>query len=170
MHISDECFVRFNVIQVLPVKSLYTRRMSKFVSRATENGLLDKIATDVDWEVQRLAIKTNKQVRFTQRYSAINLSFILQITKKISKKVVIEDRVLTVEDTLGMLMLLGLGFGLGFVALSSEIARNFWLARNKKLEQSSDTYWRRTSSLVDSWIIRENNFVDVRHRSTRGSV
>lgn len=61
MHISDECFVRFNVVQLFPAKSLYTQYMNKFISKATENGLFNKIVMDIDWEVQRRATQTNKQ-------------------------------------------------------------------------------------------------------------
>lgn len=62
MHVSDECFVRYNVVQLFPAKSLYTKAMNGFVSRATETGLLSKIINDIDWEIQRVAIMTNKQV------------------------------------------------------------------------------------------------------------
>lgn len=63
MHVSDECFVRYNVVQLFPAKSLYTKSMNDFVSRATETGLIEKIVSDIDWEVQRAAVISNKQVR-----------------------------------------------------------------------------------------------------------
>jgi hypothetical protein len=64
MHISKECFVRYNVVQLFPIKSLYTDYMNAFMNRATETGLIGKIITDIEWIVERIATKTNKQVLY----------------------------------------------------------------------------------------------------------
>lgn len=67
MHVSDECFVRYNVVQLFQAKSLYTATMNGFVSRATETGLVDKIVADIDWEVQRIATKLKRQVYYSYK-------------------------------------------------------------------------------------------------------
>ncbi|KAJ8683603.1 hypothetical protein QAD02_019395 [Eretmocerus hayati] len=138
MHVSNECFVRFNVVYLFPAKSLYTESVDNFIKRATETGLADKIIGDVDWEIQRIATNMHRQ-----------------ITKKISKKVMIEDRVLTVEDTLGMFMLLGIGFGMAIVALAGEKMSGFLKKRKEVHDDDAvddDLYWV-NESRVDSWIV-----------------
>ncbi|XP_014213410.1 ionotropic receptor 21a [Copidosoma floridanum] len=103
MHISEECFVRYNVVQLYPNGSLYTRSMNDFVLRATETGLIGQMVTDIDWQLQRNTMLMNKQ-----------------ITKRMSQKIQVVERNLTVEDTQGMFMLLGIGFLLALAVLSVE--------------------------------------------------
>ena len=64
MHVSDECFVRYNVVQLFAVKSLYTEPMNGFVTRAMQTGLVAGLMRDIDREVQREAMKKKKQVGF----------------------------------------------------------------------------------------------------------
>lgn len=62
MHLSKECFVRFNTVLVFPLKSFYIEPINKIIFRSTETGLLNKIIHDIDWEIQRIAISNQKQV------------------------------------------------------------------------------------------------------------
>ncbi|XP_058803801.1 cilia- and flagella-associated protein 58-like [Phymastichus coffea] len=103
LHVSGECFVRFQVVQLLPRGSLLTGRLSAFVARAAEHGLLGRIAADVDWEVQRLARLAGRKV-----------------TKGPAQTAPLENRVLAVEDTQGMFLVLGAGLLAALLALGCE--------------------------------------------------
>ncbi|XP_016844519.1 ionotropic receptor 21a isoform X1 [Nasonia vitripennis] len=156
MHVSDECFVRYNVVQLFPAKSLYTKSMNGFVARVTETGLLDKIINDIEWEMQRVAMMTKKQ-----------------ITKSISKKIKVEDRELTVEDTQGMFLILGSGFLMAMLALALESLYSYFKKRNIKKDSVSEmegTDWMTESQVMGSWIYGKDAFPGMRQRPARGSV
>ena len=88
-----------------------------------------------------------------------------------SRRVKIEDRVLTVEDTQGMFLILGIGFFLGFVALSSEVA--IGLIRRWKMNQHKENTGRinyEQQSHLDSWVIHQDHQEPVRYRLCRGSI
>lgn len=55
MHISRECFVQFGITLAFPKGSVYTVVMSRVAQRAYQAGLLQKITSDVKWDVQRSA-------------------------------------------------------------------------------------------------------------------
>ncbi|XP_059055118.1 ionotropic receptor 21a [Achroia grisella] len=103
LHISNECFVPFGVSIGFPNNSLYSQKFNDGLRRIYQNGIVDKITSDVRWEMQRSS--TGKLL------SAGSGS--LTITSA-------EEKGLTLEDTQGMFLLLAAGFLLAAAALMSE--------------------------------------------------
>ncbi|KAL7301884.1 hypothetical protein TKK_0005486 [Trichogramma kaykai] len=151
MHISQECFVRYNVVQLFPRKSLYTRYVDGFVLRAQQSGLVDRMRNQVDWQVQRAAINDNKQ-----------------IIKKMSRKIVVEDRVLMVEDTQGMFMVLLAGVLAGLLSLGIE-AITVRLKKRGRV-QAVATPSPEPSSLADSCLAHDEYYARLRSRFSRSSI
>lgn len=90
-----------------------------------------------------------------------------------SKKIIVEDRILMVEDTHGMFMLLGLGFLMGLTSLTFESAAR--LAKRRKIEpidedMASDDYYWSNNTQVDTCVVQGNVPLQLRHRPGRGSV
>lgn len=85
--------------------SLHGQIINVGVLRAVQSGLIDKIKSDVEWRVLRSA--TGKLL------SANSYGSSLQVLS-------VEDRALTLDDTQGMFLLLGIGFLIGAGSLLSE--------------------------------------------------
>lgn len=85
-----------------------------------------------------------------------------------------EDRILTVEDTQGMFLILGSGFLMAMLSLALESLNNYFRKRNIKKDSVNDmgsTDWVIESQVViDSWVHRRDDFPGIRQRPARGSV
>ncbi|KAG5671434.1 hypothetical protein PVAND_001630 [Polypedilum vanderplanki] len=104
LHISDQCFALFGVSLALPEKSVYSRRFNDGILMLQQSGIIKKIMNDVRWDMMRtrsgalLQIGTGKALKITST----------------------EEKGLTLEDTYGMFLLLGIGFLIAAGALVSE--------------------------------------------------
>nr|QEI46863.1 ionotropic receptor 21a [Galleria mellonella] len=103
LHISTECFAPFGVSMGFPNNSLYSSKFNNGLRRMYQTGIVDKVANDVRWEMQRTS--TGKLL------SASSTS--LKVTS-------VEEKGLTLEDTQGMFLLLAAGFLVAASALLSE--------------------------------------------------
>lgn len=83
--------------------SIYKERFDDAILRFQSSGLMEKVSSDVSWAMQRSS---------TGR--------LLQASKGISKKLQAEERGLTLADTEGMFLLLGIGFLIAAGVLLSE--------------------------------------------------
>lgn len=92
LHISDQCFALFGVGLAMPEESVYRARFNDGLLMLQQSGLTNKIANDVRWDMLRS--KTGS---------------LLQIFQGKSKKTISTDeKGLTLADTEGMFLLLGL--------------------------------------------------------------
>ncbi|XP_046745637.1 ionotropic receptor 21a isoform X2 [Diprion similis] len=104
MHISRECFVQFGVTVAFPKGSTYTERMSKVAQRAQQAGLVQKITSDVKWDVQRSS---------TGKLLQVSAEKTLHIPSA-------EERQLTLDDIQGMFIVLGSGVLISLLLLILE--------------------------------------------------
>ena len=87
-----------------------------------------------------------------------------------SRKISVEDRTLTVEDTEGMFLILGSGVLMALLALSLESIYN--CIERKKLSEDNESEMDTTPwpEGCDSWVTRELAFPGIKQRPMRGSV
>ncbi|XP_020706796.2 ionotropic receptor 21a [Athalia rosae] len=104
MHIGRECFIQFGVGIVLPKESLYSEKFSEIIQRASQAGLVQKITSDVKWDMQRSA---------SGKYLQVSSERSLRIQS-------VEERRLTLVDIQGMFMVLGAGISISLVAIFLE--------------------------------------------------
>ncbi|XP_046621130.1 ionotropic receptor 21a [Neodiprion virginianus] len=104
MHISRECFVQFGVTIAFPKDSTYTESMSKVAQRANQAGLVQKITSDVKWDVQRSS---------TGKLLQVSTEKTLHIPST-------EERQLTLDDVQGMFIVLGSGVLISLLLLILE--------------------------------------------------
>nr|XP_015839670.1 PREDICTED: uncharacterized protein LOC660579 [Tribolium castaneum] len=105
LHISSECFVPFGVSIIYNKNALYSKIIDQGVLQAVQSGIVDKIKNDVEWETMRSA---SGKLLAANSYG------------KSLKALTVDDRALTLDDTQGMFLLLGIGFLLGGASLLSE--------------------------------------------------
>ncbi|KAJ3639554.1 hypothetical protein Zmor_002908 [Zophobas morio] len=105
LHISSHCFAPFGVGLIYSKNSLYSKIIDLGILRVVQSGLIYKLKKDVEWEMIRSA---------TGKLLAAN-SFGNNL-----RSLSVEDRALTLDDTQGMFLLLGIGFLLGGASLLSE--------------------------------------------------
>ncbi|XP_055680314.1 ionotropic receptor 21a [Lutzomyia longipalpis] len=103
LHISDDCFGLFYSAFAMPKDSVYTDPINEAILRMQQSGLIDKLSNEVSWAMQRTPAGRLLQV----------------IPGKVAA-VAVEERGLTLADTEGMFLLLGMGFVLALAALVSE--------------------------------------------------
>lgn len=103
LHISDECFSFFGVSFVFPSNSVYKSRFNDAILRFQSSGLITKVLNEVSWEMQRSSSGR-----------------LLQASNGKTNVLTQEERGLTVADTEGMFLLLGIGFLIGGSVLLSE--------------------------------------------------
>nr|ARO70541.1 antennal ionotropic receptor 21a-2 [Dendrolimus punctatus] len=103
LHISNECFAPFSVVMGFPNNSLHGKKLSNDIRIMFQTGLIDKIADEVRWEMQRSST-----------------GGFLSAGKGSLKIASAEEKGLTLEDTQGMFLLLAAGFLMGATALISE--------------------------------------------------
>lgn len=104
LHISDECFALFGVAFSFQRESVYRQKLNDGLLMLQQSGIVQKIKNDVRWDMVRsstgglLQISTQKALKMTNQ----------------------EERGLTLADTEGMFLLLGIGFLVAAGALLSE--------------------------------------------------
>jgi hypothetical protein len=104
LHISDQCFALFGVSFAFQKESVYRQKLNDGILMLLQSGIIQKIKNDVRWDMVRsskgnlLQISTGKTLRIANQ----------------------EERGLTLADTEGMFLLLGIGFVLASGALVSE--------------------------------------------------
>ncbi|GAB0091856.1 Ionotropic receptor 21a [Sergentomyia squamirostris] len=103
LHLSDDCFGLFYTGLAMPKDSVYTDPFNDAILRMQQSGLIDKLSRDVAWTMQRA--KGGRR---------------LQIIEGKVAAAAVEERGLTLADTEGMFLLLGMGFLLATAALVSE--------------------------------------------------
>uniref|UniRef100_A0A336KDE3 CSON007744 protein n=1 Tax=Culicoides sonorensis TaxID=179676 RepID=A0A336KDE3_CULSO len=106
LHVSDGCFALFSVGMGLPSNSVYRSKFNDAILRMQENGLAQKYLRDVIFEAKKATSGGRVEI-ITQE-------------KKSSKATTPEDRSLTLVDTEGMFMFLGIGYLIGVGVLISE--------------------------------------------------
>lgn len=104
LHISDECFALFGVSFAYQLQSVYRQKLDDGLLMLQQSGIVEKIKNDVRWDMLRsstgtlLQISTGKPLKMTNQ----------------------EERGLTLVDTEGMFLLLGIGFLVAGGVLISE--------------------------------------------------
>lgn len=53
LHPSSNCFVPFGVSMVYPSNAPYRLKFDEFILRAQQSGLITKLFTQMEWELQR---------------------------------------------------------------------------------------------------------------------
>nr|WJJ63354.1 ionotropic receptor 21a [Pachyrhinus yasumatsui] len=125
LHISQQCFIPFKVGILLPQHSVYSGVLADGLQKILQAGLHIKIANDVEWNMLRTA--TGKLLAASTRGGSL-------------KTLSYEDRALTLDDTQGMFLLLGVGFLTGGAILLSEIFGGcFNLCKRAKTSRASST-------------------------------
>lgn len=104
LHISDQCFALFGVSIALRENSVYRSRINDGILMLQQSGLITKIMNDVRWDMLRSGSGSLLQI----------------IPGKVQKIVGTEEKGLTLADTEGMFLLLGIGFLAAACALVSE--------------------------------------------------
>lgn len=130
LHIGSECFVPFGVSLIYNKDALYSQIINIGLLRSVQSGMIFKIKNDVEWQMMRSA---------TGKLLAAN-AFGNRL-----KSLTVEDRALTLDDTQGMFLLLGIGFVLGGASLLSEWMGgcfNFCKGRRKKSSSSIQSNYR----------------------------
>jgi hypothetical protein len=104
LHISDECFALFGVSIALREKSVYRSRINEAILLMQQSGITQKIMNDVRYDMIRSSTGQLLQIG----------------TGKSLKMANIKEKGLTLADTEGMFLLLGVGFLIATGALVSE--------------------------------------------------
>lgn len=104
MHISDQCFALFGVSIAMSENSVYRERFNDGILMLQQSGLITKIKNDVRWDMLRSSSGKLLQIS----------------TGKTLKIASTEEKGLTLADTEGMFLLLGIGFLIATGALVSE--------------------------------------------------
>jgi hypothetical protein len=104
LHISDECFALFGVSLAFQTQSVYRQKINDGMLMLLQSGITQKIRNDVRWDMVRsggdklLQVSTGKSLKIQTQ----------------------EERGLTLADTEGMFLLLGIGFLVAGGVLISE--------------------------------------------------
>lgn len=104
LHISDECFALFGVSYAFPMKSVYREKINNLLLIIQQAGIVSKLKNDVKWSMLRSE---------TGSYLQVSQEKTLKMTNQI-------ERGLTLADTEGMFLLLGIGFVIAGGVLISE--------------------------------------------------
>lgn len=104
LHVSDNCFVLYGVSVAFQMHSVYREKINNGIMELQQSGLLDKIRRDIRWDFYRST---------SGRHLEINVGKTMNIKSQ-------EERGLTLADTEGMFLLLGIGFLIAGGALVSE--------------------------------------------------
>ncbi|XP_044763252.1 ionotropic receptor 21a [Coccinella septempunctata] len=104
LHISNECLVTYGTAITYPKNSEYVTVLNAGLDRVVQGGFVNKIESDVEWLMMRSS--SGK---------------LLEANKGKTNPLIVEDRALTLEDTQGMFLLLGIGFVLAGTCLFFEI-------------------------------------------------
>ncbi|CRK98970.1 CLUMA_CG011952, isoform A [Clunio marinus] len=104
LHISDQCFALFGVSFVFQRESVLRDKINHGILILQQSGIINKIKNDVRWDMVRSS--TGKLLQISEGKT-------LRIANQ-------EERGLTLADTEGMFLLLGIGFLIAGAALISE--------------------------------------------------
>lgn len=104
LHISDECFALFGVSFAYQMRSVYRQKLDAGILMLMQSGIVEKIKNDVRWDMLRLD---------TGKLGQVSTGKALKIASQ-------EERGLTLADTEGMFLLLGIGFLVAGGVLISE--------------------------------------------------
>ncbi|XP_055550833.1 ionotropic receptor 21a [Wyeomyia smithii] len=104
LHVSKECFSLFGVSFVFPPNSVYRDKFNNAILYMQEAGILAKLRKDISWDMQK-----TKDGRFRQA----SVGQILRVSTA-------GEKGLTLADTEGMFLLMGVGYLIGVGVLISE--------------------------------------------------
>lgn len=104
LHISDECFALFGVAFAYQLESVYRQKFDDMLLMLQQSGFIQKIKNDVRWDMIRSSSGSFLQISSGK-------------TLKMNNQ---EERGLTLADTEGMFLLLGIGFLVAGGVLISE--------------------------------------------------
>lgn len=120
MHLSDECFVIFQIGYLFPKHSVFKQKIDVMIGLARQSGFLTKIENDVSWAMQR-----SSSGKLLQVSSSKNL-----------RKVIEEDRQLSTADTEGIFLLMALGYTVATIVFISEVIGGCTIRCRKIIRQS----------------------------------
>lgn len=121
-HIASQCLAPFMVSIAMKRKSDFLHKVNQQIQRFQENGLMEKIRKDLDWEIAR----TSKGRLFmVGKNNVDDIQIIVKISKfqlgsNTLRQEAPEDRQLTVDDMQGMFLLLGIGITFAATSLMRE--------------------------------------------------
>lgn len=104
LHISDECFALFGVSYAFQSDSVHRQKINDGILMLQQSGIIQKISRDVKWDLVRTS---------TGGYLQVSKEKTLKMSNQI-------ERGLTLADTEGMFLLLGIGFVIAGGVLISE--------------------------------------------------
>ncbi|KAL1464696.1 hypothetical protein WDU94_004320 [Cyamophila willieti] len=107
-HIGKQCYLPLYLSFIYPKSSLLNTQLDMFILKAQQSGLMNKWMRDVQWDNWR-NVKGGR----------------LQAGTGDLKLAVPEDRMLTLDDTLGMFLLLAFGFTLAVIAFINECLTHY---------------------------------------------
>lgn len=104
LHISDECFALFGVSFAYQLESVYRKKFDDGLLMLQQSGIVQKVKNDVRWDMLRSSTGSFLQISSGK-------------TLKMNNQ---EERGLSLADTEGMFLLLGIGFLIAGGVLISE--------------------------------------------------
>lgn len=105
LHVSDGCFALYSVGFALPPNTVYRNKFNELILTLTQGGLVDKLMRDVKYSEKKRASGRQQPIVGVGKPLRMNTP---------------EERGLTLADTEGMFILLGIGFIVALAALISE--------------------------------------------------
>ncbi|XP_055633011.1 ionotropic receptor 21a [Toxorhynchites rutilus septentrionalis] len=105
LHVSKECFVLFSVSYVFPINSIYRDKFNNAILYMQEAGIVSKLRKDVSWSLQK-----TKDGRYRQA----------SVGETLRTPTTTAEKGLTLADTEGMFLLMGVGYLIGAGVLISE--------------------------------------------------
>ncbi|KAJ6620842.1 Ionotropic receptor 21a, partial [Pseudolycoriella hygida] len=105
LHIAEECLSIYGVSYMFPKDVVYSERLNDAILRIQAYGISNKMSSDMEWDLQR---KSKKALLKSQGAK----------TFKVTES---EERGLTLADTEGMFLLMGIGYVAAGSVLISEI-------------------------------------------------
>ena len=104
LHISDQCFALFGVAFAYQLEAVYRQKFDDMLLMLQQSGIVQKVKNDVRWDMLRSS---------TGGYLQISTGKTLKMNNQV-------ERGLTLADTEGMFLLLGIGFLIAGGVLISE--------------------------------------------------
>ncbi|XP_058449220.1 ionotropic receptor 21a [Malaya genurostris] len=104
LHVSKECFSLFGVSLVYPPNSIYRDKFNNALLYMQEAGIIGKLSRDVSWEMQKTKDGAYRQASVGQTLRVPTAG----------------EKGLTLGDTEGMFLLMGIGYLIGLGVLISE--------------------------------------------------
>lgn len=132
-HITSQCLAPFMVSFVMKPKADFLIKFDQQIQRLQENGLIEKIANDIDWAINRKIggrlFMVNFEIEWIRKKWKLfmNLEYKKMLAWIFSKGASTglkndapEDRQLTLDDVQGMFLLLGIGMNFAAASLIRE--------------------------------------------------